>query len=78
MIATSKAKPTTFKTIVTYQIHSGEVMTEEITGVTETEIVYERIGGEAVQIFKVRFGKHNSANWAAGSVLQVSMIPERN
>jgi hypothetical protein len=78
MMVTSKAKPTTFKALVTYQIHNGEVMTEELTGVTKTETVYERIGGEAVQIFKVRFGKHNSANWAAGSILQVSMIPERN
>ena len=71
-------KPTTFKTIVTYRIHNGKVMTKELTGVTETETVYERIGDEAVQIFKVRFGKYNSASWAADSILQVSMIPERN
>lgn len=67
----------TFKVTVTYQVHDDTIMTKEITGVTSVERTFERIGGENVEILKVRDGAYSWASWAAGSILHISMTPER-
>nr|DAL85289.1 MAG TPA: hypothetical protein [Caudoviricetes sp.] len=69
--------PVTFKVIVTYQVHDGSVMTKEMTDVRGVETVWEKIGGEKVQIFKVNQGSYKGASWAAGAILNVNMILER-
>lgn len=69
--------PVTFKVVVTYQVHDGSVMTKEMTDVHGVETVWETIGSKKVQIFKVNQGSYKGASWAAGSILNVNLIPER-
>lgn len=68
----------TFKAIVTYQIHDGRVMTKEMDGVEKVERAFDKIGGDNVEVVRVHTSYFNWATWAAGSILNISLIPERN
>jgi len=72
-----EAERMTFKTIVTYQIHDGRIMTKEMDGVEKVERAFEKINGENHEVVRVHTSYHNWSTWEAGSILSISMIPER-
>ena len=68
----------TFKAIITYQIHDGRVMTKEMDGVEKVERTFEKIGEESAEVIRVYTRSFNWATWAAGAILNINLIPDRN
>ena len=66
-----------FKVTVIYQVYNGSVMTKEMSGVEKIEQTVESIGGSRTEVVRVYTSSYHFATWAAGAILSIIVIPER-